>query len=169
LNGQGRGTILDHQLYINADAFTPMDAASITTGEIMPVSGTPFDFRKQNRIGARIDADDPQLKNGNGYDHNFVLNKTGANLDLAATAIGDKTGIVMDVFTTEPGMQLYTGNFMDGSNTLKGGAPDSRRTAFCLETQHFPDAPHHPHFPSIVLHPDETFQSETVFRFSVAG
>ncbi|HUP14119.1 MAG TPA: aldose epimerase family protein [Niastella sp.] len=169
LNGQGHGTILNHALQINADHYTPMDVDSIPVGDIVAVTGTPFDFRTLTAIGERIKDENVQLKNGKGYDHNFVLNKRGDALTIAATAIGDATGIRMDVYTTEPGIQLYTGNFMTGQNILKGGNKDEYRSAFCLETQHFPDAPNHETFPSIVLQPGETYNTTTVFRFSIAG
>jgi aldose 1-epimerase len=168
LNGQGSGDILKHTLYLNADSYTPMDADSIPLGQIVPVENTPFDFRQPTAIGTRIDAGDAQLKNGNGYDHNFVLRKKEHALTHAATATGDASGIKLDVFTTEPGLQLYTGNFMDGSNSIKGGFRDAHRTAFCLETQHFPDAPNLAAFPSIALYPGDTYNSTSVYRFSIA-
>ncbi|MBD0331875.1 MAG: galactose mutarotase [Chitinophagaceae bacterium] len=167
LNVQGSGSILEHSLTINADNFTPTDEVSIPLGTIEPVTDTPFDFRQSRKIGERINAKHLQLLNGKGYDHNFALNKASIKeLSWAATAVGDKSGIIMKVFTQEPGMQLYTGNFMKGDNIIKGGYRDEYRTAFCLETQHFPDSPNHTKFPSTVLRPGEIYDTTTVFRFS---
>jgi aldose 1-epimerase len=167
LNGAGSGTIYDHQLLIEADAFTPIDPDSIPTGVIQPVTNTPFDFKKFTSIGQRINADDIQLKNGKGYDHNFIINKSANELVKAATAYSPATGIQLEVYTTEPGVQFYSGNFMKGSNTLKNGAKDDYRTAFCLETQHFPDSPNQPHFPSVILKKNQVFKSKTIYQFSV--
>jgi aldose 1-epimerase len=165
LNGQGSSTILEHVLSINADHYTPIDDKSIPYGTLEPVGNSPFDFRSAERIGARINDDDEQLKHGSGYDHNFALNDAGAGIRLAASVLGDKSGIRMEVFTDEPGVQLYTGNFMNNKNKLKGGFTDGNREAFCLETQHFPDSPNHPQFPSTVLDPGNEYQSSTIFRF----
>ncbi len=168
LNGVGSGNIDNHQLMINADAYTPVDETLIPTGEIEKVEGTPFDFRTATAIGARInDATNDQLKKGAGYDHNFVLNKNkGTWLNAAATARGDKSGIFMEVYTNEPGLQFYSGNFMSGKNSLKG-TKDDQRTAFCLETQHFPDSPNQPGFPSTLLEPGKVYKTTTLYKFSV--
>jgi len=166
LAGQGNGDILQQQVMIQADRFTPIDATSIPTGELRSVKGTPFDFTKMTAIGARIDQDDQQLKLGRGYDHNFVLNgDTMRALFLAAQAYDPHSGRLLEVFTTEPGIQLYTGNFLDGIHG-KDGKVYNRRYAFCLETQHFPDSPNHPNFPSAKLKPGQHFQSTTVYKFS---
>ncbi len=169
LNGEGSGTINNHLLQINADAFTPVDSTLIPTGKLAPVTGTPFDFRKPVTIGARISAADQQLKFGGGYDHNFVLNGKAGTLRQAAVATGDQSGIVMETWTVEPGIQFYGGNFMAGKNTFKTGAKDEYRTAFCLETQHYPDAPNHKNFPPILLEPGKKYETETQYRFSVVN
>lgn len=168
-NLAGRGTILDHEVALHADHFTPIDDRLIPTGEIRQVAGTPFDFRSPHRIGERIDEPDPQLVYGKGYDHNFVLSHPPGILGLAAQVYEPVSGRRLEVLTTEPALQFYTGNFLDGSIVGKQGRAYSRRSGFCLETQHFPDSPHHPHFPSTVLEPGETYRSETVFRFSVSS
>ena len=159
------GDVLGHLLTINADRFTPVDATLIPTGELASVAGTPFDFRKPVAIGARIDADHVQLKNGKGYDHNWVLNRTGTALQHAVHVIEAKSGRTLDVATTEPGVQFYSGNFLDGSLKGKGGRVYKHRSGFCLETQHFPDSPNHPNFPSTILAPGGTYASKTVFTF----
>jgi aldose 1-epimerase len=164
-NLKGSGDILGHLLTLTADHFTPVDSGLIPTGELKPVAGTPFDFRRATAIGARIDQNDEQLKLGKGYDHNWVLNKKGAELSLAARVEEPSSGRVMEVWTTQPGIQFYTGNFLDGSIKGKGGWAYTRRSALCLETQHFPDSPNKPKFPSAVLKPGMDFKSTTVYKF----
>ncbi len=166
LKGQGNGEILGHLLKIDASRMTPVNANLIPTGELRSVEGTPFDFRTPHPIGERIDADDPQLHLGHGYDHNFVLDHAPGQLAEAAEVYEPTTGRILRVLTTEPGLQLYTGNFLDGSITGKEGRVYNRRFAFCLETQHFPDSPNHPSFPSTELKPGQEFHSVTVFQFS---
>ena len=166
LNGAGSGTILDHQLMINAARFTPVDKTSIPLGPQRSVAGTPFDFRRSTAIGARINQTDQQLGFGHGYDHNFVLNRAGAGSSLAARVYAPRTGRVLTVYTTEPGVQLYTGNFLDG--TLHGnGGVYVRRGAFCLETEHFPDSPNQPSYPTTTLKAGGTYRQTTIYRFSV--
>lgn len=159
--------VLDHEVTIDADRFTPVDANFIPTGVLQPVDGTPFDFRQPAAIGSRIDKDDEQLKFAMGYDHNFVLNRSSEGFVHAARVFEPSTGRVLDVSTTEPGVQFYTGNFLDGTITGKSGRVYRRRFGFCLETQHFPDSPNHPQFPSTILRPGSEYRSRTVFAFSV--
>ncbi len=166
LKGQGKGDVLGHVLKIDASHFTPVDANLIPTGELKSVEGTPFDFRTAHAIGERIEADDPQLRLGHGYDHNFALDHAPGQMAEAAEVYEPTTGRILRVLTTEPGVQLYTGNFLDGSITGKEGRVYKRRYAFCLETQHFPDSPNHPSFPSTELKPGQKFHSVTVFEFS---
>jgi aldose 1-epimerase len=168
LAGEGEGTILGHEMQIEADATTPVDTTLIPTGERRPVAGTPFDFRKPVAIGARIDAADEQLKAGGGYDHNYVLRGATGELRLAARVVEPKSGRVLEVLTTEPGLQFYTGNFLDGKVVGKSGKPYVRRGAFCLEAQHFPDSPNQPGFPPVVLRPGQTYRQTTVYRVTAA-
>ena len=168
LSGQGNGTILGEELKLNASRFTPVDSGLIPTGELKSVVGTPFDFLKPHAVGERINADDEQLRLGHaGYDHNFVIDGGGKGLTEAAEVYDPASGRVLQVLTTEPGLQFYTSNFLDGSIKGKGGVAYPRNAALCLETQHFPDSPNHPAFPSTVLRPGEKFHSTTIFRFSV--
>jgi aldose 1-epimerase len=169
LAGQGKGDVLGHILKIDASRITPVDATLIPTGELKPVEGTPFDFRTPHAIGERIDADDAQLRLGHGYDHNFVLDHTSGQIAEAAEVYEPTTGRILRVSTTEPGVQLYTGNFLDGSITGKEGRVYNRRFAFCLETQHFPDSPNHPGFPSTELKPGQRFHSVTVLEFGAGS
>ncbi len=170
LNGDGSETAMNHLLQINADRFVLVDKTSIPLGNLAEVAGTPFDFRNAEVLGDRINDENEQLKNGQGYDHTFVLNNQSAQLSFCAKAISLKTGIVMEVLTTEPGVQLYSGNFLNGKDIdSKLGKSYPHRSAFCLETQHFPDSPNRPGFPSTVLNPGEEYRSTTVFKFSIEG
>ena len=167
-NLAGKGDILNHLAHLNADRFTPVDDTLIPTGELRAVAGTPFDFRQPTAIGQRInDPRDEQIKFGHGYDHNFVLNKKSNELSLAARVSEATSGRIMEVWTTEPGVQFYTANFLDGTIIGKGGWAYQARNGFCFEPQHFPDSPNHPEFPSTVLKPGETYRHSTAYKFSV--
>ncbi|MCD6543335.1 MAG: galactose mutarotase [Flavobacteriaceae bacterium] len=166
LRGEGNGDILDHELYINSDTFIPTNSESIPTGEIESVEGTPMDFRAFTVIGNRIENNDKQLQFGNGYDHNWVLKNKKNDIILAASAYEPESGRYMEVFTNQPGMQFYSGNFLDGNDVGKGGEKYNQRTAFCLETQHFPDSPNHPNFPSTILESDKKYAYTCIYKFS---
>ncbi len=165
-NLAGQGNILDHQLTLHASRFTPVNAGLIPTGELKPVESTPFDFRKATAVGARIAANDEQLHLGHGYDHNWVLDSGGGKLTEAAEVYDPSSGRVLKVLTDQPGIQFYSGNFLDGSIKGKGGKPLEFRSALCLETQHFPDSPNHRDFPSTELKPGERYHTVTVYSFS---
>lgn len=166
LNGEGDSTILDHELMIDANTYTPVDSTLIPTGKLQPVAGTAFDFNKAKLIGKQIGDNDEQLKFGKGYDHNFALTHHDGKTPVAVVK-STKTGIVLSVITTEPGLQFYSGNFLTGADKDgKGGKSYPHRSAFCLETQHFPDAPNHPNFASTVLKPGETYKTSTTYKFS---
>ena len=167
LNGSQSGSILNHLVKINARKYTPVDSTLIPSGKIEDLKGTPFDFTEAKTIGKDIDIKNPQLENGKGYDHNFVLNPHQVD-EPVAVVTGDKTGIVMSVYTDQPGLQFYSGNFMQSKNTMKGNHKDDFRTAFALETQHFPDSPNQPSFPTTVLKKGESYQSQSIYKFSVA-
>ena len=167
LHGDGQGTILDHLLTLNASAFTPVDSTLIPTGQLAPVTGTPFDFRQPTAIGARIGDADEQLRFGRGYDHNWVLDPAAPGALTPAARLEDPvSGRRIDIKTTEPGVQFYSGNFLDGTIKGKDGRVYEHRTGLCLETQHFPDSPNHPNFPSTILRPGQRYRSQTVMAFS---
>lgn len=167
LGGEGSGEVLNETVMLNADRYTPVDQTLIPTGELAPVAGTPFDFRKPMPIGAHIGDTNDQLRIAGGYDHNFVINGTGGGLHLAAKVVDPASGRSLTVMTTEPGVQFYSGNFLDGTVTGVSGVAYQKHAGFCLETQHFPDSPNHPSFPSTELKPGQTMRSETVFTFGV--
>jgi aldose 1-epimerase len=165
LNGAGNGTINDHELTINADNITPVDATLIPTGKLLKVEGTPFDFRKAATIGSRIDTTNDQIKKGQGFDHNFVLNGVDGKVNKVATVKGDRSGITMEVWTDQPGLQFYGGNFLNGKEVGKGGKAYGHREGFCLETQHYPDSPNQPSFPTTELKPGETYKTTSTYKF----
>jgi aldose 1-epimerase len=167
LSSGAASTILDHELMLAADHFTPVDKGLIPTGEIRAVKGTPFDFTTSRKIGQHIDATDEQIQFGGGYDHNFVLKGNAGSMRMAARVVERTSGRVMDVTTTEPGVQFYTGNFLDGTLVGRGGTTYGKRAGFCLETQHYPDSPNKPKFPSVVLRPGEKYRTSTQYTFSV--
>ena len=166
-NLAGAGDILNHELYLAADRMTPADANSIPTGEFRPVAGTPFDFTKPTPVGARIEEDDEQLKFAKGYDHNFIVNKPPGKLGLLGTVYDPSSGRFMEALSTEPGVQLYTGNYLNSSMIGKGGRPYQMRNGLCLEPQHYPDSPHNPKFPTTILSPGKKYKNTIIYRFSV--
>lgn len=166
LKGEGNGTILDNELWIKADSTTPVTPVLIPSGEIVPVDGTPFDFRRPTAIGARIGEENEQLKNGMGYDHNWVLNRDGEGVELVASLYEPTTGRLLEVLTDQPGLQFYSGNFFNGKTVGKYGRPQSWRESVALETQHFPDSPNHPNFPTTRLDPGQTYTHTCIYRFS---
>jgi aldose 1-epimerase len=166
LSGNMSLDILNHELMLNADRMTPLNADLLPTGELRDVAGTPFDFRQPKAIGAEINSDDIQLGYGNGYDHNWVLNNPDGSLNLAARVTEPATGRILEAFTTQPGLQLYTGNYLDGGSVGKGGVAYNQYAGFALEAQHFPDSPNQPKFPTTVLNPGEAYRQTTIYRFS---
>lgn len=168
LSGDASRDVLDNVLYLNADAFTPVDSTFMTTGEIRSVSATPMDFTVPQAIGTAMDMSDEQVKNGNGYDHNWVLNTKGNLMELAAKLVSPHSGIALEVYTNEPGIQIYSGNFLDGSLKGKKGVVYNRRAAICLETQHYPDSPNKPDWPGVMLFPGQKYESCCIYKFSVA-
>jgi aldose 1-epimerase len=168
LQGEGAGDILGHELTIHAQSYTPVDRGLIPLGQVVPVAGTPFDFRAPHPIGERVDAPDDQLRFAGGYDHNFALDRRDGSLALAARVVEPASGRTLEVLTTEPGLQFYSGNFLTGAFAGKNGHVYGHRSGFCLESQHFPDAPNQPAFPSVILRPGDTLQSTTVYRFGTA-
>jgi aldose 1-epimerase len=169
LSGDGAGSIENHILSVNADKFTPVDAGGIPTGEVKSVAGTPFDFRVAKPIGARIGSNDPQMVNGRGYDHNFLVNQTGGAVTLDATLYDPASGRVMDISSDQPGLQFYTGNFLDGTTYGAAGKQYRQGDGLCLETQHMPDSPNHTNFPSTRLDPGKTYKTVTIHKFSTDG
>jgi aldose 1-epimerase len=168
LSGDPNKPIVDHLLFLNAQQYTPTDAELIPTGKIEKVANTPLDFTTATIVGDRIDQTDFEaIKFGNGYDHNYVLNNQGDINILAGKLTSPLTGIAMEIYTTEPGIQFYSGNFLNGSNIGKNGIAYNRRSALCLETQHFPDSPNQKEFPSTELHPDSVYQSRTIYKFTI--
>ena len=167
LHGDGNLPITDHILCLNASAYTPVDSTFMTTGEIAPVEGTPFDFRSPKQVGLEIDADNVQIANGHGYDHNWVLDTGGDISQVAAVLVCPESGVVLKVYTNEPGIQVYAGNFLDGTVKGKKGIVYPRRSAICLESQHYPDTPNKPEWPSAVLRPGETYRSRCIFAFEI--
>ncbi|PCJ62280.1 MAG: galactose-1-epimerase [Planctomycetota bacterium] len=167
LKDGGESSVLDHELAINADEFLPVNADSIPLGTILAVKDTPFDFNKSITIGERINNDDEQLKNGIGYDHNYIVNGKSGEMRFAAKVFEASSGRVMEVYTDQPGIQLYSGNYLDGSLTGRNGAIYKHRNALCLETQHYPDSPNQSNFPSVVLRPGEKYETSTIYKFKV--